>query len=365
MNVVVPVDSTQKVRGRAASAVAPAYVENDQERWDSLLAELGGRLHQSWRWGEFKRREGWDVERVMVETSAGTGMAQILFKRRGPVSTAFIPRGPLIRGEAHQALPALLERIERICRRHRAISVTIESEHALPLDTVITGHTLPPSTFRYTPGRTVVVPLVDDEGLVCQMHATKRKQIRRAERRGITIEHVAPTVANLAAFHSILEDTSIRYQSRLNPTGYYADFLEIFGDDAALLFAVIDGEIAAGMIAASFGGIGTDMFAGSSTRHREQGSTSYLKYHLMRWARDRGCLHYDLWGIPMIDSHLASGPDQVWGRSGGSAGTGLYRFKVEFGGEIVSYPPSIEYQLHPGLSRMVRRLKAIDRVVRH
>lgn len=39
----------------------------DSARWDDAIARLDGDLLQSWRWGEFKQRHGWNVERIHVE----------------------------------------------------------------------------------------------------------------------------------------------------------------------------------------------------------------------------------------------------------------------------------------------------------
>lgn len=337
---------------------------HDQERWDHLLQELGGQLHQSWRWGEFRERDGWGVERVVTDGGDDVGMAQILFKRRGPVSTAFIPRGPLVRGDQGQVLPELFAAIDHACRRHRALSITIEPEQPLVLDGMARAEAFPTGEHRYTPGRTVMVPLVDDEALVRQMHATKRWEIRRATRRGITIDHCAVTESSIASFHSVLEDTSTRNRFRINPPSYYARFLEKFGEDAALMFAMVDGNVAAGLIAARFGPVATYLFGASSSRYREPGASAYLHYQAMRWAREQGCTRYDLWGIPDTDPDSFVGPDQTPVRSLGRDDSGLYRFKVAFGGEIVTYPPCFEYRYRPAMSWMVRRLKAIDRAIR-
>lgn len=364
MNVLAP-DLAEDILVRTStSGMCRRGPNQDQESWDRLLQELGGQFHQSWRWGEFRKRDGWGVERVVVERGSGTGMAQIMFKRRGPVSTAFVPRGPLIRGEDLQILPAVLAAIAAVSRRHRAIHVNIEPERAIEWDGMTGSSRIVEGGDQYTPGRTVMVPLVDDEALVRQMHSAKRREVRRAERRGITIETLAPTDAPVAAFHALLEDTSTRNQFRINPKSYYADFLRLFEDDAALMLAMVDGKVAAGLIVVRFGEMATYLFGASSTQHRVPGAVAYLHYQTMRWARERGCTRYDLWGIPDTDPEPATGPNQQPLRSLGRDESGLYRFKMELGGEIVTYPAAVEYRFHPGMSWMVRRLKAIDRAVR-
>ena len=53
----------------------------------------------------------------------------------------------------------------------------------------------------------------------------------------------------------------------------------------------------------------------------------------MRWARARGCLTYDLWGVPdedeaTLEANFKDRDDGLWG---------VYRFKRGFGGQIVRH----------------------------
>src|SRR5699024_11275249 len=43
------------------------------------------------------------------------------------------------------------------------------------------------------------------------------------------------------------------------------------------------------------------MYGASSTEHRAHGASFLLQFEAMRWARERGCSRYDLWGIPKVD----------------------------------------------------------------
>lgn len=55
-----------------------------------------------------------------------------------------------------------------------------------------------------------------------------------------------------------------------------------------------------------------------------------LQWEAMRWARDKGCKTYDLWGIPDHPEEVLE--DQFMDRSDGL--WGVYRFKRGFGGEV-------------------------------
>ena len=101
--------------------------------WDATLLDLDGHLLQSSRWGDFKRRHGWDAERVRVDAPGGTGLAQVLFKARGPVSYGYIPRGPTLSAANADLAQTLFASIDDVCRRRRALGLIVEPDTALPL----------------------------------------------------------------------------------------------------------------------------------------------------------------------------------------------------------------------------------------
>ncbi|HKG25505.1 MAG TPA: peptidoglycan bridge formation glycyltransferase FemA/FemB family protein, partial [Thermomicrobiales bacterium] len=271
-------------------------------RWDESVRALGGHLLQSWRWGEFKSSQGWEVERVSVSVGVGrSAMAQILFRHRGPVSVGYIPRGPVFETGDEEAVRALFGRIDRVCRARRALYLIVEPDRPLPLKGSFKASGFVRGPEHIQPSRTVKVALDDDEGMLGQMHQKTRYSVRLADRRGVAIERRSPAADNIHAFYALLSDTSQRNDFRIHQESYYDDFLRVFGEDAALMFAVIDGVRAAGLIAARFGDEAIYMYGGSSTEHRAHGAAFRLQFEAMRWARERGCARYDLWGIPKED----------------------------------------------------------------
>src|SRR5215472_11587992 len=65
----------------------------DAAQWDAELGALASPapLLQSWAWGEVQRKSGWSVERLRL----GEAMASVLLRRVGPVTEAYVPRGPV------------------------------------------------------------------------------------------------------------------------------------------------------------------------------------------------------------------------------------------------------------------------------
>ncbi len=345
---------TQAVRRDAVVSAAPT-----SDSWDRMLVQLGGHPLQSWAWGELKARHGWRAERIGFEAEWGSGMAQVLFRRKGPISIAYVPRGPVLTGDVERGFRHLTALMDRLCRRNLAISLIVEPAGPLGLEGSYRsfGYVQGPAPIQ--PARTVSVRLLPDEALLTQMHGKHRYNIRLAERRGVTIR-AGRTDGDLGAFYALLRDTADRNEFGIHGFDYYADALRLFGDDARLLFAEIDGQVAAAGIAARFGAQGVYLYGASSTTVRADGAAFLLQYHLMRWARDRGAATYDLWGIPATDPEPL--PEGATGmtQSRGEDQRGLLSFKTRFGGDIVSFPWPMERRYAPILAATARRLGLVN-----
>src|SRR5262245_58659269 len=138
----------------------------DQATWDDALAQLDGPLLQSWRWGEYRRGQGWAVERIRVDGPAGTGLAQVLFKRVGPMSLAHLPRGPVVDGDAEAVMRELIDAVDEVCRKHRSASLVAELDRPLLSPDAYDRLGLVTGPPHLHPARTVKVALDSDEQLL-------------------------------------------------------------------------------------------------------------------------------------------------------------------------------------------------------
>ncbi len=343
------------------NVVAPSYPPQPSDAWDLQLQELGGHLLQSWRWGAFKQRHGWNAHRLLVNDPAGSAMAQVLYRFRGPVSLGYIPRGPALAGDARILWPRLLTEIDASARRNRAITTIVEPDRPLGLAGTLREAGVVRGPEHLQPGRTVKVPIADDDEMLRQMHQKTRYNVRLAQRRGVVIERSQGDDRGIDAFYALMQDTAERNAFGIHSLDYYQDFLRVFADDAVMLFARVDaGELGAVLIAARFGKEAIYMYGASSTRHRAHGAAFLLQFEAMRWARELGCDTYDLWGIPDQDPESVSSDSK--GAIAGTRGDdwrGLYRFKTGFGGEVVSYPTMLERRHVPVLPWLARKLNVI------
>lgn len=332
-------------------SASSGYSATSDTQWDAVVQSMGGDLLQSWQWGEFKKRHGWDVKRVQVDGPHGVSMAQILLRQRAGFCLGYLPRGPII-PEGDPGVE-LLQAIDELCARERVVMLVVDPKHPLPAvwSTESRGFVSGPAPFQAA--QTVCVPLASDDDLLAQMRKDTRYNIISAQRNNVIVERAVPDPANLDTFYQLLQDTSRRNGFRIHPRQYYEDFLHIFGERAKLLFSKVDGDVTAGLISARDGREARSMYAGSASASRVRGDTALLRFQAMRWARGHGCNAFDLGGI----AAAAPNVDDVESESSRDL-AGVRRFKTGFGGEVITFPATIERRYRPGIAWFIRNLHA-------
>ncbi|MDD3826888.1 MAG: peptidoglycan bridge formation glycyltransferase FemA/FemB family protein [Anaerolineae bacterium] len=301
------------------------------EEWDRMVAAADGHLLQTWPWGELKARFGWQVGRV----AAGPALAQVLFRPLpvGLGSIAYVPRGPAGSLEP-AALADLLAAIRPMARRRGAICLKIEpdreEDEALAGELRAAGFR--PSTQDVQPRRTLVVDLQGEaDAILARMKQKTRYNVRLAARKGVSVR--PGSEEDLPAFYGLMEETARRDGFGIHTRAYYEAAHELFvsGGRGCLLLAEHEGQLLAGLVAMAFERAACYMYGASSGEKRELMPTYLLQWEAMLWARQRGCLYYDLWGVPdeeeeTLEAGFAERSDGLWG---------VYRFKRGFGGRLV------------------------------
>ncbi|MFH1710099.1 MAG: peptidoglycan bridge formation glycyltransferase FemA/FemB family protein, partial [bacterium] len=73
--------------------------EKDREQWDTFVASHdGGQILQSWEWGEFKSKLGWDHFVLAAEDGGGIKTGISILSRKLPLlkrTLFYAPRGPV------------------------------------------------------------------------------------------------------------------------------------------------------------------------------------------------------------------------------------------------------------------------------
>ena len=310
--------------------------------WNDFLTHFP-QVHvlQTAAWGELKSAFGWQPERVRV----GNAGAQILF-RHLPLgfSVAYIPKGPLGDDWA-----ALWPEVDQLCRRRRAIFLKVEPDLWEPvradLSSAFPGFQAGAPTIQ--PRRTAVIDLRGtEEDWLARMRQKTRYNIHLAERKDV---QVGPS-EDLAAFHALMQVTGSRDGFGVHSLSYYQRAYELFAaqGQCALLAARYAGQPLAMLMVFAVGERAWYVYGASSDVERNRMPTYLLQWAAMRWARDRGCTSYDLWGLPdededVLEANFTERSDGLWG---------VYRFKRGFGGQVMRAAAAWEKVYQPLLYQL-------------
>jgi peptidoglycan pentaglycine glycine transferase (the first glycine) len=338
----------------------------DSKIWSSFVAASpAGHLLQSWRWGQLKAAFGWQAIRVGVEDGGRlVAGAQVLFRSLLPfpryLSIAYVPKGPILDFGNQDISEALLSAIHRLARQKRAILLKIEPE--LPHSPAVVGQLqafgFRPSQQTIQPRSTIHIDLrADPDEILTCMKSKTRYNVRLAERKEVLVRE--GTADDLAIFYRLIEMTGKRDGFAIHSRKYYETVYRLFVPPglARLFLATYHGEVIAGLMAFAFGQRAWYMYGASSGRERNRMPNHLLQWEAIRWARERGCLTYDLWGIP---DEVGKEPEKykrtVTDRQGEL--WGVYRFKQGFGGRVIRYVGAYDYVYRPALAWLYNKAVA-------
>lgn len=317
--------------------------------WDEVLLSLPNpHVLQSWAWGAFKARHGWQAARFLFQEGGQTVAAASVLQRRLPrlpASILYVPKGPALDWIDADLAARVLAELESLARQRRALFVKVDPDVYYAEDGALVS-TRPACAsdvagllelrgWQFSDDQiqfrnTVLLDLAGPEDdLLAVMKQKGRYNVRLAARRGVTVRRSGAggdpgeLAGDLATFCGLYAETARRDGFLIRPASYYHDAWGAFLETgmAHLLLAEFEGEPLAGLVLFTFGPTAWYMYGASSARHRRHMPNYLLQWEAIRQARAAGCSLYDLWGAPdTVDES-----DPMWG---------VYRFKLRLGGQL-------------------------------
>ena len=319
--------------------------------WDAHLGDWpAANLLQSYSWGEVQARAGWEIHRLEVATDSGRLpiSAQVAPSGVPGFSRIYVPRGPVCAPSNISAFEQVVLALAELGREQRAVALEVEApwyEGEVPAGHPWLGWT---SARPRQPLATVVVDLrPEPPAILDSFHSKARYNVRLAERRQVVVNENA-TVVELVA---CIEATAERQRIHLPSPEHLATVVDQLGSSVRVFSAEVEGELVAAILTASFAGEATYLYGGATGRHRDRMPNQLLQWRAMLRARQDGCQHYDLWGVPENDD-----PNHPW--------RGLAQFKLGFGGRPVRYAGARLMQLRPGGATILSLADSARRKVR-
>lgn len=334
------------------------HLEQSTDRWQRALSAIpNAHPLQSWQWGAFKERWGWQAFPLTLtvgnESDSSPPLAAALILKRKvpglPFSILYVPKGPVLDYSYPALRRVVLAQLEGFARQEGAIFVKIDPDviagwgeddsRRSPISAKFVEE-LEDRGWRFSQDQiqfrnTVHIDLAREEGeILASMKQKTRYNIRLAARREVTVRlgnsNDLPLIADMYA------DTAARDQFTVRPIDYYLDIWRSFFEAGiAQPFIAEYNQVPLGaVIIVSYGQRAYYMYGASSGKERQRMPNHLLQWEAIRWSKSQGNSVYDMWGAP--DEFVESDP--LWG---------VWRFKAGFNGQVIKHIGAWDYPNRP------------------
>ncbi|MCG2686358.1 peptidoglycan bridge formation glycyltransferase FemA/FemB family protein, partial [Candidatus Parcubacteria bacterium] len=322
---------------------------------DFVLAQNPQSFLQSWNWGETNQLMEDKIFRLGFfegERIVGTCLAIKQTARRGP--HLIVPGGPLIDWKNKLLVNFVVQTLKDLARREKVWFVRVRPEL---LDSPAGRDLFANLGFTSAPmhlhaENTLVLDITpDEETLLRGMRKSTRYEIRKSLKLDLQFRQTTdPRAASL--LKKLQNETVARHKFVGFPEKLFKAQLETFGQDkqAAMFTCQKDGEILAAAIIIFYGDCAYYHHSGSSTKSRKIPASHFLQWQIIREAKNRGCRHYNFWGIAPTDN-----PKHRF--------AGVTTFKKGFGGERIDWLHAHDLPTSP-LYRLTYLFETIRRITR-
>jgi peptidoglycan pentaglycine glycine transferase (the first glycine) len=312
--------------------------EGLDHEWDSFLETTPDCCYQqSSLWAKLKAR-GWRHLRLVVrESDTIVGGVQALLRPLPLFGTVgYVDKGPVIASDNPAIQEFVLDQLDRVARAEHILFLKIQPPYgAEELAQRLLERGGRRNEISVTALATPVIDIrPEPDAILARMHPKARYNIRRAERKGVTVRECTeadiPAVHRLAEIHAKFQrytpgslDHYYDVWSTLSPGSHFCAFL-----------AEYEGEALAASTNIVFGDVITNKVFADNGRHRDLNATSLLHWKTILWGREHGCARYDLGGIQMEDARAIVNGEPFPDTHAG----GIARFKMSFGSQLMFRP---------------------------
>lgn len=337
---------------------------DEDAEWDRfVIAHRRGSLLQTTSWARLKNRFGWRSHRVWLRRDGRlVAGAQVLVRSAalGLIRVAYIPHGPLVDWHDEDQVSVLLNQIDHAAYEQRAGLLKMEpllwEGEMSPKDwedlCQFQGNIS--ATDSIQPPRTIVVDLCGtEEEILARMKSKTRYNIRLAERKGVTVR--VGSGEDVTVFNQLIQVTARRNEFGVHAPEYYRSAYDLFAPDhMALLIAEYQERPLSAVMVFAHGQRAAYLYGASNEEERQRMPNHAAQWAAMKWARDKGCTEYDLWGVPdypeeALEAQFNSRKDGLWG---------IYRFKRGFGGQLMRTVGSADRVYNSLVYRIYKRRRS-------
>ena len=296
----------------------------DQSLYTSLWEANSLHILQHYNWGELKKSEGWDILRF-IENEKQVIEFQVKKLPLLPYRFAYAPK---IDPKGFELDLKQWEQVLKESNIALAIFEFKDTTSSTPFESlsVYNDHIQPQQS------NTIDLTKSEEE-LWMGMEGNYRRNIKKAERQGVTI-----TIHNrgndaIKDFYSVMEDIFQNTKLLKRDRSYYVKLWDMFSpiDKATIFLAQKDDKLLGAYLLLSDANGCYELYGGVTQTGRSLEAGYILKWEAIKHMRSRSLKYYDHWGVAKLNSDGEYDPQDE-----------LYRislFKKGFGGENIIFPP--------------------------
>ena len=331
--------------------------------WDGFVKNHSfGSFLQTSFWARLKKKYGWDPVIIGIfEDRNLIGGTSILFKKTPIISRTlcYAPGGPVLDWDkelstsspsAGRLFRLLISKINVICQERKAIfwrpdflvPKNIFDTHVLIMNGFV------PSFEEIQPIHTLWLDLTpDDETILKIMKEKGRYNINLAKKKGVSVVQSD----DIKTFYFLHKESAKRDHFLAHSFQYFKDLYSLIKENNAgkLFIGSYNGEPLSAMIVFNIGKMATNVYSGSSAKHKEVMANYLTQWETILFAKKNGCTLYDFHGLAPAedDSHKL---------------TALRQYKTRFGGFEVDFVGPYDYiydRFLFSLYKLARRFKLL------
>lgn len=283
-----------------AKALLRPATESEIGQWDELVVANpdGGHFLQTKAWAEFRSGRGYKPHFLIFED--GEIKVAVLFLERkvsGFGAFWYAPKGPGVIDikQLDRFLEALRQSQPKACFARVEPTVLFDTANAKSrvLEPLVAAR-------AQILKATIVVNIGGDEDdVIASFKQKTRYNVRLAERKGVTVEAVEASEANLNKMYDLMTATQQRAGYFLHTREYFLDMWRAFAEagQGQLFFASYQGQVLAGVFAIYLGQKAWYKDGGSTREHSNVMAPYLLQWEVMKWLRSKGVVSYDMVGV--------------------------------------------------------------------
>lgn len=293
-----------------------------------------GNVFQGFEFAELKRQTGWEPLYIVHEQLAITVLQKHIFAMG---KLWYVPKGPGVADV--DSLLKTTNALAAFAKSHDVFAVKVEPELPKKAAFALVKHGLrhtAPVQPNFSTVTVDISPPVDE--ILANLNQKGRHAIRRAERDGVTVKQVDSSDQNCRRFYDLLAATA-QGSFAIRSYDYYRAFWQRYASAGLgqLFFAYVDDQVVAGAFAIAYGTKSTYKDGASIRERTVYGASHLLQWHVIKWAKQRGCTVHDLCGSP--PSGQINNPQHKH--------YGIGRFKTSFNKQVTDYVGAFDLPVNP------------------